>query len=338
MNLIDTYIGEIGRRLPQKTRHDIESEIRSLLEDMLQDRSQQAGRPVDDEMILEVLQEYGAPEKVAAGYLPAQYLIGPQLFPVFKTVLGIVLPIVAVLALVGLGVDLVRPGQALLDVVDVIADIIASLGSSLIQAFGNIVLIFAILQWVMPTLHEKSKAWDPRSLHKISPPDRVGFVGPILEIVFNLAVIVVLNFYPDLIGVGYSSTTGWTSYRILSDAFFAYVPAITLACVLEIILNILLLRQGTWQTSTRWFSLVTHGVSMVIAIAMLNGPSLIALTAESLDRYMPVGLKTAQLLVTQLNFSVRLGLVIAIVVNIVEIAKTIYRLISGKVPPVLIDK
>jgi hypothetical protein len=66
MNLIDTYVSEIGGRLPRKMRADIEAELRSTLEDMLEEHSREAKRPVDDEMIFEVLKKYGAPEKVAA--------------------------------------------------------------------------------------------------------------------------------------------------------------------------------------------------------------------------------------------------------------------------------
>ena len=38
MNLIDRYVREIGRKLPQKTRTDIEKEIRSALEEKVEDR------------------------------------------------------------------------------------------------------------------------------------------------------------------------------------------------------------------------------------------------------------------------------------------------------------
>jgi len=42
-NLIDNYVSEVGRRLPRKTRSDIEAEIRSILQDMLDERSQKTG-------------------------------------------------------------------------------------------------------------------------------------------------------------------------------------------------------------------------------------------------------------------------------------------------------
>ena len=104
MNLIERYTAEVGKHLPRKMRADIETEIRSTLEDMLEERSQKAGRPTDDEMVKDLLKEYGAPDKVAATYLPERYLIGPKLFPIFTLVLKIVFSVLTALALIGFGI------------------------------------------------------------------------------------------------------------------------------------------------------------------------------------------------------------------------------------------
>ena len=108
MKLIDRYVREIGRRLPQKSSADIEKEIRSALEDMLEDRSKKESRVVDEEMTIQVVKEYGKPEKVAASYLPERYLIGPQLFSIFWMILQIVFAVLTVVAIVGLGINLVH--------------------------------------------------------------------------------------------------------------------------------------------------------------------------------------------------------------------------------------
>src|SRR5512147_1988535 len=94
MNLIDKYIAEVGKHLPRKNRADIEAEIRSTLEDMLEEWSQGKGS-ADEAMVLEILKEYGSPREVAAKYKTHQYLIGPRLFPTFEMVLRIVLIVVA---------------------------------------------------------------------------------------------------------------------------------------------------------------------------------------------------------------------------------------------------
>jgi len=69
MKLIDRYVTEVGKRLPLvRGRVDIEKELRSTLEDMLEDRAQKSGKPADEAMEIELLKEYGAPQKVAETY------------------------------------------------------------------------------------------------------------------------------------------------------------------------------------------------------------------------------------------------------------------------------
>ena len=59
MNLIDKYIAEVGKHLPRKQRADIEAEIRSTLEDMLEERKQANGQ-ISEVEIIELLKEYAA--------------------------------------------------------------------------------------------------------------------------------------------------------------------------------------------------------------------------------------------------------------------------------------
>src|SRR6185503_10536293 len=147
MNLIDRYIGEVGKHLPRKNRADIEAEIRSTLEDMLDERKQGHG-PADEATVLQLLKEYGAPREVAATYQTHQhqYLIGPRLFPIFERVVRIVLAIVVGASLIGLGVGLAKTGFTSPEFVSTLGEWFGGLISGLIAAFGNIALIFAIIE------------------------------------------------------------------------------------------------------------------------------------------------------------------------------------------------
>jgi hypothetical protein len=108
MNLIDRYVSEVGKNLPLLNgREDIEKELKSTLEDMLEDRAQSSGRVRDEALEIEVLKEYGSPQKVAQTYNPHPYLIGPKLFPFFLFVLKIVLTVVVSVMLVLAGIQAV---------------------------------------------------------------------------------------------------------------------------------------------------------------------------------------------------------------------------------------
>ena len=94
---------------------------------------------------------------------------------------------------------------------------------------------------------------------------------PIAAILLNFAAIVIFNFYPQLLGTSYVEGQGWSFTQVLSEAFFRFVPVLTLVWGLKIILNIFLLRQGQWQTWMRWFSLGLQAVEVGIAVCHAQG-------------------------------------------------------------------
>ena len=157
MELIDRYIYEVGRYLPRKNRADIQAELRSLLIDTLEARVE--GEPgQEDEAAL--LMEFGPPAKVAASYRPeSQYLVGPQLFPIFRTVVGIALLVMVVVHAVLFGISLFT-NPDLMKALDVLSGFI---GSAL-SVLGMIVVVFYVFQYFDVRLAKPSQEWDPREL------------------------------------------------------------------------------------------------------------------------------------------------------------------------------
>src|SRR4030065_101222 len=137
--LIDRYLAAVSENLPARLRKDTVTEIHSLIQDALDDRSKAEGRSPDDEMMAAVLQDFGSPEKIVAPYLPEKYLIGPRLYPTFIQVLRIALPIIGVLVLAAywIGVSQV----ASMSMGAVFSELAKSFGgalSAVAPAFGNI--------------------------------------------------------------------------------------------------------------------------------------------------------------------------------------------------------
>ncbi len=339
MNLIDIYVSEVGRRLPRKGRADIEAELRSTLEDMLEERSKQAGRPVDEALTLDLLKEYGAPEKVAATYTGERYVIGPQLYPVFLLVLKIVVPIIAILAAVGVFFQFSQQGISAQNIIGVLASAFGDIITSTISALGSLVLIFAIIEWALYSSGEKfdlkgaikEKDWDPRSLTRLNSPDQVKLVERVIEIVGCFAAIVIFNFYPQIIGVGfapggswYVGAGSWTILPLLSGEYFKYVPYLTVIWVLTIVLNIFLLQIGRWNTLTRIFAIGLKIASVVITAAMLAGPSIIGLTAASLTTVLG-NAQSAQTVLNIITQVVRVALWAGIIGGCIDILRMVYQ-------------
>src|SRR5512143_2187400 len=173
MELIDRYVAQVGRQLPEKMRADIESEIRSTLEDMVEDRSRKAGRPADEALVSEVLKEYGSPDKVAASYLPPRYLIGPRLFPQFELVLRIVLAVLVGVGLFRLGMAVLQEPRTTQAFIELAGKSLLEILGSVLSAFGNVVLVFAILDRVLKNKEMAAETWDPRTLEPVSEPERI---------------------------------------------------------------------------------------------------------------------------------------------------------------------
>lgn len=254
---IDRYVAQVGRNLPQNKRSDIEKEIRSLVEDMLEDRSQVEGRAVDEEMTLAVLQEMGEPGKVAAGYLPEKYLIGPRIYPLFMLVLRIVLIVMAGVALFGLVISIGKNPMTYPEVIKAIGEMVVDYASTALQILGNLVLVFVILQWTMPKmkieLHDEH--WNPRELEPVEDPKRVKRFEKLWDIVFALVGLLLFNFYSEYVGI-YNLVDGKLSFApLLADRFFTYLPLFNIYWILGILLNAVLMRRGQWDPPTRWASI-----------------------------------------------------------------------------------
>jgi hypothetical protein len=326
--LIDRYLAAVSDLLPARLRKDTVTEIHSLIQDALDDRSKAEGREPDDKMMEAVLKEFGSPEKIVAPYLPEKYLIGPRLFPIFILVLQIVLPIIAILVLVASWLGSIPVTS--MTAIEFVTELAKSLGNSLsavVQAFGNIVVIFAILQWAVPEFRTlaKEKEWDPHRLKAINKPDMIKRGELITEIVFTFIALIIFNFYFEKIGI-YNNLNGqWTFTPVLTETFIPYIPWLSLLWVLTIILDILVLRKGAWQMGTRLFSILVSALNIAIAASLMRNISLLYTLEGAMGWWGSIGI-----LKSLLNQFLILALAITIIVSAVKIVQMILKIVRSK--------
>ena len=334
MNLIDRYVAEVGRHLLlNKNRKDIEKELRSTLEDMLEERAQAAGKPADEDMQLEMLKEYGAPGKVAETYNPNPYLIGPRMYPFFMFILRIVLAAVAFGLSVATFIQIINLSpMSAMDLLETIGKGILNIISTGIAVFGNMALVFALIERYAPVSDFKmdEEKWDPASLKKEPEPQEVKVWEPILAIVFTFIALSIFNFNPHLIGFYYLDGNEWQVTPLLSEAFFRWLPLMNIAWIAEIVLNGMLLRSGKWTTSTRLVSIGTKVFQIVILGLLIAGPSILALTTDSLQAAGVNDPEALNILETMANTGMDIVLGLGIFGTLVEIIKSIYKLVTQK--------
>ncbi len=331
-DLIARYVHEVGRHLPEKNREDIRREIRSLLEDQLEDRAAEAGRAADEEMAVALLKEFGEPQSVAASYHRPRYLVGPALYPTWEMIVRIVLTVLAILAVVGFAFSIARPGSVNgpAEMLSALGRTIGDLISGIFTSLGIITLIFAINERVLTNLAAPSKAWDPRQLKPVVvETDRVNIASTAVEVAFNLLAIVVLNFYLNRIGIYSYSNGEWTFVPILSEAFRTYVPAITVLTGLKVAQGIWLIEAGGWNTWSRLTDIGLRLFSLALLFAILSGPSIVAPAGVLLDAWSKAGLQEASAASLQglVETGIRIGLSLGMLGEAIEIVKRLYRML-----------
>lgn len=333
MELLDRYVHEVGRHLPEKVRADIEREIHSLLEDSLDDRAAAAGREPDEQMAVDLLKEFGEPQSMAASYHRPRYLVGPALYPTWEMIVKIVLTVLAVLAVIGFALSIARPGlgpNTPAEMGQALARSVGDLINGIFTSLGIITLIFALNERFLTNLATTPKEWDPRKLKPVVvESSRVNIVGTAFDVTFNLLAIVILNFYLDRIGI-YNNTNGtWTFIPIFSSIFGAYLPAISALAGLKAALGIWLIQAGSWNQWSRWADILHGAASLVLLAVILRGPSIVVPSAQLLQAWGQTGLDATRAvnIESAMEMGIRISLTIALIVGIVELGKKLYGML-----------
>jgi len=334
MELIDLYVKEVGRRLPNKTHEDIEQEIRSMIMDALEDQSQAEGRPVDDAMVENVLERLGTPEKMAASYMPPRYLIGPELYPHFMTTLKIVLTVILILGAVGLGISLGWKAQLPGDVLQGIGDAATSLLSSFWTVIGIVVFIFAMIQRFAPDFNSDSKKpWSPKDLYATQDEEKVKVGELAAEAIFSLILIIFLNTYPGFLR-SFASMDGVVIIPELTAAFRSYLPWISVLYALQASFDFLLIGRGHWDTGSRLMKLGLSLGNIVLAVVMLLGPALFSIDAATQAKLLSLGITFGSMgtLADVINMGIRIALTVVVITELIDAGKLVYRMLKVRIP------
>jgi hypothetical protein len=331
MELIDRYVHAVGRQLPRKKRADIEAELRSALTDSLEARGQ--GEPTQDQVVA-VLKEFGRPERVAASYWPeGQYLIGPQLFPLFRMVVGIALTVFVIVQLVLVGVTAVFNPGALPGI-----EFFSNLVNSAFMAFGVIVIVFAVLQRFGVRPEMEKEEWNPLDLSAVEESDDIKRTDLVVEMIFGLIFLAFFIFLPDKIG--FIVSPGMEI--ILNPVLPAYLPLIILAFLLSLGLDVFLLWRGRWEIWSRLakIGLNLFGIGILIVLLTAHNAWLAAHGAGgflSVLETLPAGALSDEQMLQIIGMQVfRMAFIIALIVTAVDTVRQVYHLVRrltvGKYP------
>ena len=323
--LIGRYVYHVGRHLPPERREDVARELVSLISDRVDDET----RPgeASDAVVLRVLREMGPPSAVAARYgYERRLLIGTNSLPAFFK-LAKIMP-VAILALSVLSFPYSDRFT-----LSALATWLQNYFHSVLLNLGVLFVVFVVLEQLSRT-HAKPQAdFDPEKLSAPPAPFDGGKVRPavlVAKIYATVAVLLLFNFYPNLVGVW--TNAGVARFWVIPlSAVGVHVPLWLFNVWLagNILLKTEVLRQGTWTRESRWAQVGLAMLGLVVFLAALWSSHLGQLDTDFLAS---VGLSASDPQVAALSQASR-ALVLAagplVLLILWGIAKDVWRLLSA---------
>lgn len=313
MDLVERYVNEIARRLPRAQREDVLRELRSTLADELEGRA--GGEPTEADVVA-LLSEMGPPEAVAASYRPSdQYLIGPDLFPTFKRVLGIVLVALAGVLTLSLALSLAfRPPSGAFAIGKALYGWVGGMWDTGLAAFGIVVLIFALLQRSGVRREAAEKKWDPRDLPVVPKADLVGRGEVVFGFVVSVLALALLLSFRDRLGI----VVNPGGELLLNRLFLDSLPWIGAALLMGMAHKLVLLWQSRWHWYTRLANLAIDVFWVYVAYRVATGVvAEKAVLADALPAPLPdILVQTAWIVVAVIAFFVLVD-VVRIVLRVV---------------------
>ncbi|MGY4795530.1 HAAS signaling domain-containing protein [Lysinibacillus fusiformis] len=282
MNLTEIYIQEVTRRLPEKNREDIALELRSTIGDMLPD-------DYNENDVKDVLEKLGNPAALASGYRDQpMHLIGPRYFDVYISLLKMIIPIAAVVAVISMIAEyFIGFGgeEAILNVViTIISEGIWRIIEVGINVFFWLTLVFAIIERTdkgkeQYPLSASLKKWTPEDLKTVIyiPKKKAITKLEVFGYLMWTAIWATFYFYANhLLGVYEGGGDGlrFVMPAFNQDVLLRYWPIVLVVIALEIGLGLYKLLKGQWTKKVAIFHTIVELFATVVSIVIVSNPNL----------------------------------------------------------------
>lgn len=269
MGLIDRYIAEVGRHLPEKDRSDIEAEIRSTLEDMVEESRRHVAKATDDKIIIETLERLGDPRLLASKYAPPKrYLIGPDWYEVYvKTLQRVLFTALPIFAAVTFILTLTRDP---LDFINAVGEAVGGVFNVGLQILFWITVVFVFLERSdeIPNVAQgaKTRAWTVAQLPKLPNKRQISIAETVINIASILFVLIwivlpfaIARFQGDPVPVPFLHPNLWNFW----------LPIFFVLMVLTLVHEVFQLKIGNWTPALTVTNVILGLSSIVFTVALV---------------------------------------------------------------------
>jgi hypothetical protein len=285
MKLIEIYIQEVTRRLPEKNREDIGLELRSTIEDMLPDDYTEAD-------VKYALEKLGNPAILASSYSDRpMHLIGPRYFDVYITLLKMILPIAVVISLISMIAEnffSYTGDEAVMNVVlKILGEGIWNIISVGMQVFFWLTIVFAIIERTDHKNDEKPltlffEKWTPDDLKNIPDISKQNAISK-FEVFGSLmwtSIWATVYFYANhLLGVYEGNDNGeglvFVTPALNQEVLNSYWMIVIVVIALEIVLALYKTIKWRWTKKMAIFNTIVELVGTTVFIIIFMNPNLL---------------------------------------------------------------
>jgi len=315
MELVERYLQAVKFALPQAQRDDIIKELRDSIFSQVEEKESSFGRALNQDEVADLLKKMGSPTDLASRYGKPRQLIGPALFCLYWRVLQVALGI-ALLVHAAVSIGMSATGKPFLDCLGVLLNF----PGAALTVFAWVTLVFAAMEFFGAKLNiaglpmgalPASGNWDPLMLPALTKqePQKSRFeliAQLVVQTFFGVWWLAGLRYQYLILGPGYAFLRFSPIWQTIYPLFVGIV-------VVDLLLTATRIARPQWNQGRQVSRLVMGALGLVVFYVLINAPELfVAADASSLQ---------FQTLAKTINFGLHIGLVVAVIVNIVTIGK-----------------
>ncbi|WP_019240971.1 MULTISPECIES: hypothetical protein [Bacillus] len=322
IEIVDRYVYAVVSKLPVKQRSEMDKEIRSLIDDVMENYSSEES---EEKRAEKALLELGDPNTLADQYIEKKrYLIGPENFHNYLYVMKIVLYAVFIGISIAFAIDIVFVKD--INFSNMIGDYFATIISALFQAVAWVTIIFAIADYKGVNLGNTIKAGQQWSVKDLKPvPHKKSMISPtegIFTIVFSSIVLMVLYFSPEIIGAYILNEND--SYTVIpflnSNVVQDYKIIIIAIFILSIAKEAAKLIYGRWDKNLAIIYTILSVLSTIlfcflISVKNLFNQSFMSDFSKHTDLHLTIGT----------NQFISVFIMIVILITIIDVVSALYK-------------
>lgn len=281
-DMIERYIYDVVKRVPQDSREEIRLELQSLIDDMCDQ---------EDISVEEVLQKLGEPAQFAKRYRDEDsYVIGPDYYDDYFWIMKI--------ALVGIGISAIVSAimNGIMNTEDMVnffvvflSEIFVTASNGSFSVIGILTVIFVVMEkqkvkfnikpkknWTVKDLSKNAttvNSWTPSLLPAV--PDKRAVISrgdSVFSIIFTIVFMALLIFAPQIFGAFHYDGEKLVSIGCIFnlDEWDRIVPIFVFSLFVGMVNYIICLVIGYHCKTVMYSTIITNIIQIAIAIVLFK--------------------------------------------------------------------